>query len=72
MWIVNGLYNHSNAEKAGLQINDQIIAVNGKDVCEIPFRERKKYFNDLNNAELTIKRNEEIKVIQLLLKPVLQ
>ncbi|MDR2556743.1 MAG: aspartyl protease family protein, partial [Bacteroidales bacterium] len=67
VWIVSAIFKNSNAKKAGLKINDKIISINGKNVSEIPFRNRKEYFKD--NIELVIKRDKKIKVFQLELKP---
>ena len=41
-WIVNGLYNDGIAAKAGIEIGDTIISINGRPVKEIPWEEQRK------------------------------
>ncbi len=67
-WIVTGFYRGSNAEKAGLKIDDRIIAVNGIDIQQIPYESQKEFFKELSKVSLTINRNDLIQNIQF--KPV--
>lgn len=55
-WVVNCLYSNSNAEKAGLQRGDHIIAVNGRSVKEIAFDEQKNFFDQMTSIVLTVQR----------------
>ena len=41
-WIVNGLYNDGIAAKAGIEIGDTIISINGRPVKEITWEEQRK------------------------------
>ena len=43
-WIVTGLYQGSNAESSGLEIDDLILKVNGKDVKSLDFEKRWELF----------------------------
>jgi len=70
-WIVTGLYKGSNAEIAGLEIDDKIISVNGKDIHEIPFIEQADFWKKTNRVSLIILRNSEEKRIEFDLKYVL-
>lgn len=58
-WIVNGLAENSNAEKAGLRNGDCIAAVNGRDVKGISLEERKTFFDGMTEITLTIQRDHE-------------
>lgn len=55
-WVVNCLYEGSNAEKAGLRQEDHITAVNGRDVKEITFEERRTLFDGMSAVTLTVQR----------------
>ncbi len=44
-WIVNGVYVGGNAEKAGIEIGDVILSVNGRPVTEIPWEEERNALN---------------------------
>lgn len=55
-WVVNCLYSNSNAEKAGLQRGDHIIAVNGRSVKKIEFDEQKNFFDRMTSIVLTVQR----------------
>ena len=55
-WVVNCLYEGSNAEKAGLRQEDHITAVNGRDVKEITFEERRTLFDRISAVTLTVQR----------------
>ncbi|MFZ5940179.1 MAG: hypothetical protein ACOYXB_06360 [Bacteroidota bacterium] len=57
-WTVTGLYRDSQAEKSGLMIDDQILAVNEIGVKQIGFRQQKNYFDGLEEVRLLIKRND--------------
>ena len=56
-WIVNSLYEGSNAENAGLRNGDHIVAVNGRDVKGISLEERKNFFDGMTEITLTIQRD---------------
>lgn len=55
-WIVTGLYKNSNAENAGLQIDDEIISVNGIDIQRIPFLQQDDFFKEIDKLSLVIIR----------------
>lgn len=59
-WIVTGIYKESNAEKAGLKIDDKIIKVNNIDVSTMQLKERKTIWQQADFVELTIKNNDSI------------
>jgi C-terminal processing protease CtpA/Prc len=62
-WIVAGLYKGSNAEIAGLKIDDKIISVNGIDIHQIPFKEQAEFWDKLDKVVLIVLRNgEEIRI----------
>ena len=63
-WIVTGLYKGSNAEIAGLEIDDKIISVNGIGISEIPFIEQSNFWKRINKVSLIILRNIEEKRIE--------
>lgn len=48
-WVVRALYEGLAAEKAGLQIGDVVIRVNGRNTKDISWHERKYLFSDLQN-----------------------
>lgn len=56
-WIVTGFYKGTPAEKSGLQIDDRIISVNGRNVAEIPYKEQGKFFKGLDELHLTVSRD---------------
>jgi len=70
-WIITGLYKGSNAETAGLQIDDKIISVNGIDIHKIPFIEQPDFWKKIDKVSLIILRNSEEKRIAFDLKYVL-
>jgi hypothetical protein len=55
-WVVTGLYQNSNAERAGLNIDDLIIAVNGTSIQNLPYPSQKGYFETVNDLTLTVLR----------------
>jgi len=59
-WIVTGLYRSSNAEKAGLQIDDQIFNINGINVVNIGRSIQKKFLENIDDFELLIQRRDTI------------
>ena len=63
-WVVNGLYEQSNAEKAGLKKGDHITTINGRSVKEISFEERRNVFNGLSGVTLTIQRSDTLQDIR--------
>ncbi len=70
-WIVTGLYNNCNAEKAGLRIDDRIINVNGTDVNSISYKNQKMFIDELSDILLTINRNGKIVKIKFKAEPVM-
>ena len=70
-WVVKGFYENSSAEKQGLKTDDIIISVNGISVEKISNKDQKDFFTNLNKAELTVKRGEIIKSIEIDLQPIL-
>lgn len=56
-WVVNCLYEGSNAEKAGLRKGDLITALNGRNVKEITLEERKTLFDGMKKVCLTVWRD---------------
>jgi hypothetical protein len=69
-WIVTGFYRGCNAEKAGLKIDDRIIAINDIDIHQIPYESQKEFFKNLSNVKLTIERHDVTKVIQFDLEAI--
>ena len=62
-WIVTGFFENSNAEAAGLKIDDKIIAVNGIDIHQIPYKERAAFWDKTDKFTLLVLRNgEEISI----------
>ncbi len=59
-WIVTGINKGSNAEKAGLKIDDKIIKVNNIDINSIQFKQHKTIWQQTDSIELTIKKNDSI------------
>jgi len=70
-WIVTGLYNGSNAEIAGLEIDDKITSVNGIDIHQIPFKEQSEFWEKQDQVVLIVLRNGVEKRIEFDLKYVL-
>ena len=70
-WIVTGLYKNRNAQNAGLEIDDQIIEVNGVKIQDIEFEKQVEFFRNIDEIDLTIIRNGETKKIQFTLSPIL-
>jgi len=58
-WIVTGFYRGSNAEIAGLQVDDKIVSVNGINICQIPFREQSVFWEKSDKVILIVLRNGE-------------
>jgi len=69
-WIVTGLYRNCNAEKAGLKIDDRILAVNGTSVKQITYESQKGFWDELAKVSLTVKRDEELKEITFKLETI--
>lgn len=69
-WIVTGLYRNCNAEKAGLKIDDKIIAVNGTSVKQITYESQKGFWDDLTSVNLAVKRGVEQMEIKFKLEPI--
>lgn len=55
-WVVNGLYRDGIAEKAGIEIGDIIIAINGRPVKDIPWEEQRKGLNLQGETIYTVKK----------------
>lgn len=70
-WIVTGLYKESNAEKAGLKIDDKIISINGINIKDIPYKKQSEFWQKTDKVTLIVLRNEEEKKIEFDLKTVL-
>ena len=58
-WVVNCLYNDSNAEKAGLRNGDCIKEINGRNVSDISFEEQQHFFYKIDRVTLTVLRGSE-------------
>ncbi|MFA6677687.1 MAG: PDZ domain-containing protein [Bacteroidales bacterium] len=59
-WVVTGLYSSSNAEKAGLKIDDQIFNINGVNVINITHPLQKKFLEDIKDFDMLIQRRDSI------------
>ncbi|MDR2146956.1 MAG: PDZ domain-containing protein [Tannerella sp.] len=70
-WIVTGLFKGSNAEIAGLEIDDKIISINGIDIHDISLKKQSDFWKKTDKASLLIMRNGEEKRIEFDLKYVL-
>lgn len=70
-WIVTGLYGSSNAQKAGLEIDDKIISVNGVNVSEITYELQRTFFDDIDKINLNIERKDSLIEINFTLIPIL-
>ncbi len=64
-WIVSGLFENEPAKKAGLEIGDTIVSVNGVSVMEKTLASQHNYIEGLNNSEieLGIKSNNSIRTV---------
>lgn len=56
-WVVNGLYDGSDAQKAGLKGGDKIIEINGKDVKNIGIAEQAALYKTKSPLSLKLLRN---------------
>lgn len=63
-WIVTGFYENSNAQKSGLQIDDKIISVNGKDIHNISYKEQEELWDKIDNLVLIVIRNNKEEKIE--------
>lgn len=70
-WIVKGLYKNRLPEKNGLEIDDIIISVNGKNVWEIPYQSQRDFFEALDEVNLLVQRGSVKKNISFKLESVL-
>lgn len=70
-WIVTGLYRDCNAERQGLKVDDQIIAVNGINVSQIGYEDQEGFFESISEVALTVKRNDEFIDITFKLESIL-
>ena len=69
--MVTGIYKGSNAERSGLKIDDKIIKINKIDVTKLNFRQVKKEMVKKDFIELTVLKENQIKVIKFKLKEIL-
>jgi C-terminal processing protease CtpA/Prc len=63
-WIVTGFFENSNAQKSGLQIDDKIISVNGKDIHNISYKEQEELWDKIDNLVLIVIRNNKEEKIE--------
>jgi len=70
-WVVTGFDKGSNAEIAGLKIDDKIISVNNIDIHKIPIGEQTDFWERIDKVSLIILRNGIEKRIEFDLKYVL-
>ncbi len=61
-WIVSGLYSNSNAEKAGLKIDDRILKINGINIASIHRKNREKIISQNDSIHLIIQRRNNPKL----------
>lgn len=71
-WIVTGLYENSSAEKCGLQIDDKIIAIDGKDINNIDYNQQKEHIKKASKLKLKIIRNNIKRDMEIQLNPILK
>lgn len=57
-WIVNGLYKGGVAEKAGIEIGDVILAINGRLVKDITWEEQRKGLGLKGKTVYTVKKSD--------------
>ena len=55
-WIVNGLYQGGIAERAGIEIGDTIIAINGRPVKEITWEEQRNGLGLKGETRYTVRK----------------
>jgi len=67
-WIVTGLYEGSEAEKNGIQIDDKITHINGEPILNISYEQQRKIIKESNEIILTINRNNQKLFFKLKLK----
>lgn len=60
-WIITGLSQGSNAEKAGLKIEDKIIEINGMRIDSLNFKQKDDFFEKSDSLELLINRENRPK-----------
>ena len=65
-WVVNGLYKDGIAEKAGIEIGDIIIAINGRPVKDIPWEEQRKGLDLQGETIYTVKKADGRTVVYTL------
>lgn len=65
-WVVNGLYRDGIAEKAGIEIGDIIIAINGRPVKDIPWEEQRKGLDLQGETIYTVKKADGRTVVYTL------
>ena len=55
-WVISSLYDNGIAQKAGIEINDIILAINGEDVRDISWEEQRNGLNLEGNCIFKIKK----------------
>ena len=60
VWVIDGFYENSNAEQAGLKMNDEIIKVNGIDVTTVKLKEEGKLLYQSDSLELTLRLDDSL------------
>ncbi|MBP7461587.1 MAG: hypothetical protein KBA26_09890 [Candidatus Delongbacteria bacterium] len=66
-WVVSGFFEHSQAEKSGLRIDDKIIEIDTIPVTRMDHRARQVYLDAADHLMLRVERGTErlnIKIIQ--------
>ncbi|MDD4058502.1 MAG: PDZ domain-containing protein, partial [Bacteroidales bacterium] len=67
-WVVNGLFQGSNAEKAGLKGGDRILEVNGKDVKSISEVKQEALYEKSGEVKLKVESPQRKSVNHLIIK----
>ena len=70
-WIVTGIFENSNAQKAGLKIDDKFLTINGVSIKEIQHDKFKAILKKIDVIKLTIIREKSKKEINFKLKNIL-
>jgi predicted aspartyl protease len=70
-WIVTGFFSGSDAEKAGLQIDDRIVTVDDLAIENLDYRTRSDYFDNADSLKLGIEHDGKLKHITVKLAPVI-
>lgn len=67
-WVVNGLFNGSEAERAGLKGGDRILEFNGRDVKTISEVEQKALYEKAVEVKLKVESPQRKSVKHLIIK----